>query len=68
MSDRKTQQDRILALLQSSEWLSLPEILDLRIAKYTNRISELRQQGHIIECSTEWVGRTRHSKYRLVAA
>ena len=68
MSDRKTQQDRILALLQSSEWVYLPDILDLRIANYRARISELRRQCYVISCETEWVGRTRHSKYRLVAA
>lgn len=60
------QQRRVLTLLQSKEWVTLPEILDLRIASYTRRISELRELGHPIECETEWIGGIRHSKYHLV--
>jgi hypothetical protein len=68
MSDRLTQQNRILLLLESygNGWCRLPVILDLRIANYRARISELRQQGHDIQCKTEWVGGIRHSLYRIV--
>ena len=64
--DYRTQQGRILSLLQSRESVSLPDILDLRIANYRARISELRQQGHQILCETTEVGKIRHSCYRLV--
>jgi hypothetical protein len=64
--DRQTQQKRILSLLESREWVPLPMMLDLRIACYTRRISELREQGFVIECETEWREGIRHSKYRLV--
>jgi hypothetical protein len=68
MSDYKTQQQRILALLESKESIALPEVLALYIANYRGRISELRAQGYDIRCETEWVGRTRRSRYRLVRA
>lgn len=45
---RQTQQERLLSLLRSKEWVSLPKILDLRIAKYSSRITELRHAGYII--------------------
>jgi hypothetical protein len=66
VSDKLTQQRRILLLLESREWVGLPEILDLRIACHTRRISELREQGYVIECETEWREGVRHSRYRLV--
>jgi hypothetical protein len=59
-------QARVLALLMSREWVSLPDLLDLRIASYTRRISDLRDKGHDIICETEWVDGVRHSRYRLV--
>jgi hypothetical protein len=63
---KSRQQQRILALLRSKEWISLPEILDLRIASYTRRLSDLRELGFRIECETKWVNGVRHSKYRLL--
>jgi hypothetical protein len=65
-TDRLTQQKRLLDLLRSREWVGLPEILDLRIASYTRRLSDLRDEGHIIECETSWVKGVKHSRYRLV--
>jgi hypothetical protein len=62
---RKTQADRLLRLLESKEWVTLPEILDLRIACHTRRISELREQGHDIECEKTWVNGVQHTRYRL---
>jgi hypothetical protein len=44
----------------------LPAILRLGIACHTRRIHELRKAGHIIEIRDEWVGRERHTAYRLV--
>jgi len=61
MSDRQTQQQR---LLSSGEWVSLPRILDLRIAKYGSRITELRREWDI-ELRDEWVGGQRRTAYRL---
>jgi hypothetical protein len=63
--DKSDQQQHIYELLLSKEWVTLPEIMDLRIANYRARISELREQGYHIECETEWVNGVRHSKYRL---
>lgn len=66
MPTRQTQQRRLLDLLRSREWVSLPAILDLHIASYTRRISELREQGFVIinrkELSTEGIW---HSQYSL---
>jgi len=59
---------RILKLLQSynGNWVPLPEILDLRIACHTKRLSELRRAGHHIEIRDERVNGIRHTSYRLV--
>ena len=67
-SNRKSQCDRLLALITSYGEFGcpLPEILDLRIANYRARISELREQNYRLDCETEWVDGVRHSKYRLV--
>lgn len=66
MSDRATQADRILGLLRSKPIVSLTEILDLRIASYTRRISELREQGYDIECIKERQSNgDLHTKYKL---
>ena len=67
-NNRKSQEDRILNILEvyAPEWVPLNRILDLRIASYTRRISELRKRGHAVECQTERVGNETHSKYRLV--
>jgi len=66
VSDRKTQQQRILALLRSKEWVTLPEMMQLFIASRTARITELRHLGYQIECVTERVNGETRSKYRLV--
>ena len=65
MSDRKTQSDRILALLRTKEWVTLPEILDLRIANYRARISELREAGYDIPCLRQNFDGTLHTQYSL---
>jgi len=68
MSEKLAQCQRILKLLQSYEgrFVPLPEILDLRIASYTKRLSELRASGCIIELHEERLGHERHTSYRLV--
>ena len=67
MSERQTQANRILALLQAhkGEWVGLPKIQLLFIASHTRRIHELRADGWIIELQDTWVGRERHTSYRL---
>ena len=70
--ERKKQADRILHLLQnpydSDGWVTLWEIMELHIASHTKRISELRDQGHVIEKKEEKVGRQRRTKYRLLGS
>ena len=44
--NKDTQKARILRLLRRRMWVSLPDILDLRIANYTSVISELRDAGY----------------------
>ena len=63
---RNTQSERILALLKSKEWVGLPEILDLRIANYRARISELRNEGYDIQCWKERVNGQTRTRYWLV--
>jgi hypothetical protein len=41
----------------------LTRILDLRIAQYNTRISELRELGHAIQNFTGWKGPIKHSWY-----
>ena len=60
-----SQAERVLALLQSRDWVPLPLILDLRIPCHSKRIHELRQAGHCIELRDEWVNGSRHTAYRL---
>ncbi len=67
MSDKATQRTRILNLLLSKPWVLLPEILDLRIASYTRRISELREMGYDIRCETRYVDGVKSSRYHLEA-
>lgn len=62
---RRTQADRVLALLRSKEWVTLPEILDLRIANYRARISELRRRGYWIECYVKQVNGEKRTEYNL---
>jgi predicted transcriptional regulator len=63
---RASQAARILALLQAHEWVGLPAILDLRIASFTRRLSDLKSDGWVIERREKRVGRARHSEYRLL--
>ena len=75
MSLHSKQADRILRLLESQldnpgsfnhEWVPLPKILSLGIASHTRRVSDLRKQGHKIECRSQWVDGQRRTAYRLV--
>jgi len=43
-----SQKARILRLLKRKRYATLPEILDLRIASFTKRISDLREEGYEI--------------------
>ena len=46
--------------------VSLPEILDMRIAKYSSRITELRQLGFSILCVDEGtIDGEKHTSYKL---
>lgn len=46
-------------------WVPLPAILNLRIANYRARISELRKQGQVVELKDEWINGQRKTWYRL---
>jgi len=50
---RRTQCMRILDKLDRKGTVSLPEIMDMRIARYGGRIWELRKQGMDIKTHTE---------------
>ena len=66
MNNRATQSERILALLRSREWVDLPTILDLRIANYRARLSELRAKGYVIwNRKEEGPDGVTHSWYKL---
>ena len=62
------QAKRILSLLLNYQgnWVPLPEILDLRIARYGARIMEIRRAGYQVEMQDSWHGRERHTAYRIV--
>ena len=68
---RATQCERLLNLLKSHEGqkVTLPRILDLRIANYRARLTELRRelwpQNYEIILFDERVGRERHTAYML---
>ena len=64
---KKSQRQRLYDLLCCREWISLPQILDLRISQYCARIYELRQRGAIIESKTEQRDGGKHSWFRLVS-
>jgi hypothetical protein len=68
MPDRRTQEERILAVLSANfgRDVPLPEILALRIAQYNARIKGLRSRGYDIRSRSEWEGRERHTWFRLV--
>jgi len=63
-----SQERKILHLLKKKKnrWVSLTQILRMGIAQYNARIFELRAKKHKIENKTEWVGRVKHSWFRLV--
>jgi len=65
---RISQQQRIFNLLKAhaNRWVPLTTILDLRIAGYRTRISELRKQGHTIENKITMVQGIKHSWTRMV--
>lgn len=64
---RNSQCERVLALLKSKEWVTLPELLDLRVANYRGRISDLRLEGFRIDCEKQRMADgILHTKYRLV--
>ena len=69
LENRPSQTARIVNLLRSRspQWVSLPEILNLRISQYSARIHQARHQwGLPIENRTEIVGGEKHSWFRLV--
>jgi hypothetical protein len=64
-----SQTARIVALLRkrSPQWVSLPEILELRISQYSARIHQPRHEwGLPIENRTKVVHGEKHSWFRLV--
>lgn len=67
----ESQRKNILTLLQSKPVVSLPEILDMRIANHTARITELRKLGYNILCRTYIVKvgdkYQKHSNYSLIS-
>ena len=67
MSDSRSQCDRLLALLTSYGEFGcpLPEILNLRIASFTRRMSDLRKLGWRIDCEKTCVDGIYHSRYTL---
>ena len=65
---RKSQRQRLFDLLSCRQWISLPQILDLRISQYSARVHELRKLGCEIENRTEWKNGELHSFFRLVSA
>jgi len=67
MSQRKTQRERLLAVLIEARhnWVPLPVILELKISQFGARIKELRGLGFNIRNKTEIVSGVKHSWYRL---
>jgi hypothetical protein len=66
---RPSQTACIVNLLRSRSphWVSLPEILELRISQYSARIHQARHDwGLNIENRTQTVGGKKHSWFRLV--
>ena len=66
---RPSQTARIVDLLRSRSphWVSLPEILELRISQYSARIHQARHDwGLNIENRVENVNGKKHSWFRLV--
>ena len=65
VTHRETQCERLLALLQSKPVVTLPEIMELRIASHTRRLSDIRKMGYDIICHDEYLDGQRHTKYEL---
>src|SRR6185437_12673319 len=68
LEHRPSQTARIVDLLRSRgpHWVSLPEILELRISQYSARIHQARHQwGLKIENRTEVVNGKKRSWFRL---
>jgi len=65
---QKSQRQRVFDLLSSRQWVSLPQILDLRVSQYSARIHELRKMGCEIENRTEWKDGELCSWFRLKSA
>ena len=66
---RPSQTARIVDLLRSRSprWVSLPEILELRISQYSARIHQARHEwGFRIENRTEIINGKKHSWFRLI--
>lgn len=72
MYDTRPQHIRILELLKKYDTVPLTKILKMkpRIANYSARISELRDQGYLIDCEVKTVktrhGHESHSQYELL--
>ena len=69
LENRPTQTQRIVELLRSRSpnWVSLPEVLNLRISQYAARIYQARHEwGLRIENRTEIVNGEKHSYFRLL--
>lgn len=50
---KMTQAERLLVHLTNHPGATALELVsELRIPKYTSRISDLRKQGHVIDCRT----------------
>lgn len=65
---KTTQQQRMKDLFTARPfvWISLTEILDLKIAQYNSRLLDLRRSGMIIENKTKTVGGDKHSWFRFL--
>jgi hypothetical protein len=64
--NRQFQADRILCLLKQHEWVDLPQIMNLRIASHTRRISDLRKRGYEITVEKVRVDGSLHTRYKLL--
>lgn len=67
MSDRLTYSQRIYLALHLAEgsWVSALRLVEEGGLNYRRRISDLREQGHVIENKIEMAGNVKHSFYRL---
>jgi hypothetical protein len=66
---RTSQRDRIFCLLLANkgEWVTIPQLLELRIVDYRRRIHEIRKLGWNVETMPEtWKDGYRLSGYKLI--